>query len=344
MTHRALLLAVLTVGTCCTSLPCPAGSLDDAISQSRQTGVPLFVLATSQHCPPCRLLKRRIETEAPLQRLLDQYVAVHLDVNDPAFETWTRLHPPRRNAVPMVFIVASTGQEIYNNVGIPANPGLAELLEGGIERNRQLRQEHEAAVTRRQAEKLARQRAEDAIRARRETAAKVQQLIDQGKYGEAIAVLLPHLDEGAQPRPNAAADSSLRPIAQRLTQLGQQELTKATDQLADDRDSLFGLLGLARTRRLFGDLPTLTAGIQEAIDRARRDPRTAPLLASVQLIDRGRAAESLGHDSQAIELYREVVATYPGSLAANVCSVRLAQMAEPRTAARDDQEQGQVER
>jgi hypothetical protein len=302
-----LILFVVSV-----SQPCPAASLEEAIALSKNQGDPLFVVVTGPYCVPCKVLKHRLETEEPIRKLLDGYVGIHFDQSDPAYETWIRKYPPRGNAVPMLFIVSSTGRLIYNDSGAPRGDQLAQILKEGLRENAALRK---AA-------------SQQGWRKRKEAVSKAAKLIDSERYAEAIRTLKPHFK--APPQTPAAGDIATNPsvaeLKSRLQQRGRAELDSARQYIASDEKRLFGLLALAKTRRLFADLPEVADEIDGVWSEIRQNERHQTMLEQVDLIDRGRAAEQSGDYAAAATCYREVMDEHPDSLAAKLCSVRVHQI------------------
>jgi hypothetical protein len=264
------------------------------------------------------MLKRRLETDNDLQNLLDQYVAIHFDTEDPAFAEWSRKYPPRSAMVPMLFIVSSSGQVLYNNSGAPSGPQLPGLLQRGLQENR----------------RVAEAKSLEAAKQRRLIANAAAALVEQQKYGEAIGVLKPLLTKQTPVTPMADGDDGamLVELHSRLQQLGHTHLDKAKRYLADEQHRLFGLLALAKTRRIFGDLPGLSAAVDGLLEQVRQDPQLASGLSQAELIDRGRAAEQAGDPEAAIEIYEQVAAAYRGSLAERLCEVRIKQLTNEKVA------------
>jgi hypothetical protein len=269
------------------------------------------------------MLKHRIETEESLQELIEQFVCIHLDVNDPAFQQWSQKYPPRSSMVPMVFIVSSSGQAIYHDSGAPSSARLAEILRQGLRENSTHLEVQLARVA--QQRQLAARKAAD--------------LVDQREYREAIQVLKPYFSDDQHSQTGAAAaEDSLGAVRSRLRQLGRTYLEKASKYLSDDQNQLFGLLALAKTRRVFGELPELTAQADQLFQQVQQDSEMTDELSQAELIDRGRAAEQSGDYTAAMAIFRQTAAAYRGTLAERLCAVRLKQLAGLQVAARPDSE------
>jgi hypothetical protein len=297
-----------------------ARELAEVLEQARGSEAPILALATSPYCPPCQRLKTRLETDDELQSLVEQYVAVHFDTKDPAFAEWSRKYPPRSTMVPMLFIVSSSGQVLYNASGAPSGPRLPELLRRGLTENSRLAEAKKVAADQR----------------RQLTMNHAGTLIEQRKYAEAIRALRPLWGRQGevQPRDDDGGQDTLAKLISRLQKLGQSDLARAQQYLADEQNRLFGLLALTKARRVFRDLPEISGQADELLDRVQQDPRLAGRLGQAELIDRGRAAEQAGDHAAAVEIYRQAVATYRGSLAERLCTVRIKQLASENVASR----------
>jgi hypothetical protein len=301
--------------------PCLALSLEEVVGKAQADGKPLFVLATSRGCPPCSKLKYRLENERELRELLRRYTSIHLDIHSADFRTWSRTYRPRRSAVPMIFIVSSKGEVIYNDSGAPSGRQLPDLLKRGLRRNDSRVQEDRPEPSGEQWRAVA----------------NAAELVDQAKYAGAIQVLAPYLSEPPAPSsPAAEHDDSLAAVTSRLVQMGRERLASGQRALEDERTRLHGMLAILKARRIFGTLPELKDPFEEACQRLHEDPRTSELVPQVEWIDRGRASEQSGDYAAAMETYRQVAETFPETLGARLCRLRVQQIVGQRVAAQPD--------
>jgi hypothetical protein len=307
--------------------PCWAGGLEKAVLRAREAGAPIFAMATSSYCAPCQMLKHRLQTEEELKGLISQYVGIHFDVGDPAFRKWTSKYKPKNMAVPMVFIVTSKGELIYNESGAPDSPRMAQILREGLRRN---------------AEQAKAANSSDGWKRRTQAAREANELIEQGRYAAAIEVLKPYLTaaDSAHPPDAPADDDPVLPLQFRLQILGQEHLDGAQADLANDRRQIFGLLALVKTRRLFGELPGLGEKIDETTHQVWQNRQQVGWLEQVEMVDRGRAAEQAGDYGVAVNAYWKVLAEYPDSLTSRLCAARILQIGSERTASRIDNDGG----
>ena len=109
--------------------------LEEAVTKARRSGMPLFVVGSGENCPHCKTLKSRLESEDELKDLLKKYVPLTIDVEDPEYLVWSSLFKPSSNGIPIIFIVTSKGEQIYNRSGVPQGEELKKLLLMGIEKN-----------------------------------------------------------------------------------------------------------------------------------------------------------------------------------------------------------------
>jgi thioredoxin-related protein len=302
---------------------CGASRLDQAIAKSKETGAPMFVLVTSPYCVPCATLKRRLETEEEVQGLIGQYVGVHFDMSDPVFRQWTEKYKPRNPMVPMIFVVSSTGQLIYNDSGAPPGQKLVKLLRYGLRQNANQAKEAESP-----------EKAEMKWRA----VDKAARSVEAKQYGEAVRTLKPYLSEDGDQAAagDPSAEEPLAALRAQLRQVGQAHLDYAKTKLASEDKQLYGFLALAQTRRMFGELPELADEIEELHRQFREDEQKAEWFDQVTTIDRGRAADQAGDYRSAIARYREVMAKYPDAKASQMCAIRLQQIMGQRTASNSD--------
>jgi len=302
---------LLSIWTCA---PLGALEIDDVLKQSSGTGTPILALVTSPYCPPCQKLKYRLENDDELQSLLKQYVAIHFDTSDPAFADWSQKYPPRSKMVPMLFIVSSSGRLLYNASGAPNATQLPQLLQRGLQVNNKLTETKKRAFVLDEATTL----------------------VEQRDYAEAIRTLKPVWKKRGEPQPDDVKvdDDKIEELKTKLQEVGQSNLDRAKIYLADERHQLFGLLALAKVRREFRDMPELSAQADELLQQAQQEPQVAGQLSQAELIDRGRDAEQSGDHAAAIEIYQRAATTFRGSLAEQLCTVRIRQLEEVKVATR----------
>ena len=107
-----LVLAAVAVTLAASQAQAKGLPIDQAMTRSKKTGQPMLVLATTDTCPPCVMLKKRLESEPELQPLLSQYVCMDLKVGSTDWMVWCMKHKMGQGT-PMVWIVDADGKELY---------------------------------------------------------------------------------------------------------------------------------------------------------------------------------------------------------------------------------------
>jgi len=304
---------------------CHGAGLEAAEAEAKRTGKPLLVIGTSDACSPCKRLKSRLANEPELKALMAEYVSLELSYGSPEFRSWISRFRPKGRGIPMIFIVSSDGREIYNGSGVPRGDGLKRVLMMGVE---------QAGVSKdTQPEAFPDELIAPTQRASSELARK--------QPVRAVQTIKPYLDriEQAAVSEHPAAKSFVE-LVDRLTELGRADLEAAERKLSAKGKAYYGLLALVKTNRTYGDLPALRDDITQRLNGFRNDLQKGKLVAQAEWIDRGRAHEDHGNRQEAAHIYREVISTYPDTLAAKLCQTRIEELGGERVATRPDASAG----
>ncbi len=163
-THQArrwgLLVALLLAGTLCVSpgasgQTAPGGQaaggegepaaivpvdLVEGIAQAQSTATPLFVMLTRATCGNCNHLKGRLTADEGLRDVLAGYVVVDMDVDSPLAAQWQARFPSPGNTLPLIYVVAATGQGIKSASGPQRGEALPAMLKEGLTAAEQIHQ------------------------------------------------------------------------------------------------------------------------------------------------------------------------------------------------------------
>jgi len=319
--YLARLLLVAAVAATILSSPSAvdAAGLETAIAQSQQTGLPLFVMGTTESCGYCKQLKQRLSTEAELKPLIAQYIPLELNVSDPDFRAWSQKYKPAGNGVPMVFIVSSTGEEIHNSSGAPQGDGLKRLLMQGIQKTGGFKDLKALAAD---------------IGKLTQAIVKAKSQLERGDRDDALRTLYPYLKEWETVKNSPSpSGKELVALVEPLLTEGQAKLEEAQSQTAVKDRELLGLVTLMGVKRTYDNLPPMAAKIEAAIEEAKEKPELEPLVAQAVLIDKARSYDEANSTTAAIAAYGRVAERFPNTLAANLSQLRASQLAAQKQTA-----------
>jgi hypothetical protein len=292
-------IAVLTACGLWSSAVRAETATEQALEQSRLTGKPILAVASRETCGLCQALKRRFASEASLRPLLAEFVPLHLDVDEPAWQEWARQFPAEGNTLPFLYVIRADGEKLYAKGGAPQGAELPQMLGG-------MRQQSGTELSAKQAEKL---------QAALTTA---NEAISAGDTAKAVATIVPAAVRGSFAQPAVEATRLL----ETLTEQGKQAITEAESKLASPDTTIDGAVALVETLRVYKKLPE----VFKLANEAKRSHKEAAIkLAFVQaaMIDKGRVFESRTQTAKAIDAYRAVAAKYPDTPAAALVQARI---------------------
>lgn len=289
---------------------------------------------------------QRLTTEPALQPLLAQFVPLELKVDDPEFALWRSRYKPTGNGIPMIFIVAADGREIYNRSGAPAGDGLPGLLTTAIQQTGGFKSPGGTAVS------MSDEKLVKALTGAR-------RFLARDEPAAAIALLLPLIEDpaggspenplaavsnapGAMPPggnatglvpPGAATASEasdprnqMRKLLAELEQRAQGELTPALQDLEAAENPLVAAVRLLRVERLYGELPGIKTALADGLNRLSAGGDGETLLDQAKMIDKARQYEQRKSKRSAIAAYRKLIAAHPGTQAASLSQQRIDQL------------------
>jgi len=305
-----LVLGLAGAAVVCAAAAQGAG-LQAAVARSKQTGLPMLVIAVTDTCPHCVKLLRRLQTEPELRQLLTQYVPVEIKVGSPEWTLWTQQFKPGGQGVPLIYIVSAEGKEIYNKSGAPPGDGVKQLLAMGIEQT--------GGMKKLDAEKPG---GKDTLAG---LMRRIDALLARDKKAEVIALVAPHAEQ-------AAAHEKLGPMIQQWTKEATDELERAKTQLDSADEAVAGLVAVLATQRVYGELPGVKEPLAKLLDEVKQDAQKQGLLEQAEALDKARALEDRGSARNAAAAYRAVISKYADTPAAQLAQKRLDDLtAKPAT-------------
>lgn len=271
-------------------------------------------------------MKQRLVSDPTLQPLLAQYVPLEINVNQPEFAVWTNRYKPSGRGIPMIFIVSSEGEEIYNRSGAPQGDALVELLMRGIQETGGVKTPGAAGPGRQDNP--------------RTTLIAVRRLLARDDPAAAIELLVPAVESQPTGAPaagvaggEAAAGSrrrmdpqtQLHQLLEELEETAAGELQGAIGDLAT-QNTLVGAVRLLRVERLYGGLPAVKPSLAEAFERLLSQPDGQSLIDQARMIDKARRFEERRNTRAAVAAYHDVIAAHPQTRAAQLSQQRVQQL------------------
>lgn len=309
-------------------------SVKEAVAKAKKTGKPVLILGTSEGCSRCQALKQGLSSQTELKLLLTQYVTVEVPFAGREFkETFNAIVARDRKfnqpiGAPSVFLLTAAGETVYAGPnqasGMTAGDELKKLLIEGIGKNGGVRASSEAAAS-------SAERAFDVRQARK--------LLDDKQAVQAALLVAKHIPTGTQSDEQVAAilkltglslakskaEAELDALVKQLSQAG-ESLVAAALARTGSGDATRGAVQLAELNRAFGKFPSLAEPLAKAWKEVDAKSSVPKLREQAELIDLARAAESEQDLPRSIAAYEEVVATYPGTQAAELSQLRIKQL------------------
>jgi hypothetical protein len=311
-------------------------SVQEAASEATKTGKPLIVLGTSATCSRCQALKQGLSSNPELKLLLTQYVTVEVPFAGREFKEAFQAIVARDKkfnqpiGAPSVFLFTAAGETVYAGPnqasGMAAGDELKKLLIEGIGKNGGVRSpalefanksSAEQAADLRQARKLLSEK--QVVPAALLVARHIQPAAESDEQIAAVVKLT------GLPLAKSNSEAELDALVKQLSGPG-QSLVQAALAQASSGDATRGAVQLAELDRAFGKFPALAEPLAAAWKETEAKANVPQLREQAELIDKARAAESEQDLPRAIAAYEEVVATYPGTQAAELSQQRLKQL------------------
>jgi thioredoxin-related protein len=309
-------------------------SVKEAMADAKRTGKPVLILGISEGCSRCQALKQGLSSQTELKLLLTQYVTVEVPFAGREFKEIFNAIVARDKkfnqaiGAPSVFLLTAAGETVYagpnHSGGMAAGEELKKLLVEGIGRNGGVRASVERAAPSaervtdlRQARKLLADK--QAVRAALLVAKYIPAETDTDEQVAELVKLT------GLSRAKSKEEAELDGLTEQLSQAG-QSLIEAAVTRTGSGDATRGAVQLAELNRAFGKFPSLAEPLAMAWKKMEVKSSVPNLREQAELIDKARAAENEKDLPRSIAAYEEVVATYPGTQAAELSQVRINQL------------------
>ena len=109
-------------------------SVSQAISMSQDTGKPIFAVAGASYCPSCVILMNTLNTDESLRPYIEQFVPLKISSESDDYQRWKQFFPPKKSAIPALFIVSPQGKEFYSAVGALPTQSLQKVMLSSLEK------------------------------------------------------------------------------------------------------------------------------------------------------------------------------------------------------------------
>lgn len=92
-------------------------TMEQNLAQSRRTGRPIMVVATRATCQPCQSMKLRLMNDPSLEEFRRTFLIAPMDLVDSDFQWVSTRYPVPFDMVPMVYVIAPSGELLYAKAG-----------------------------------------------------------------------------------------------------------------------------------------------------------------------------------------------------------------------------------
>lgn len=324
----------------------PTATFSEAMTRAKRSSQPLIVFGMSEGCGYCMALKQGMASQPDLKLLLSQYVSIEVPFGGSEFkdifydvtrrEETIRKEGKYRQSIgaPSVFIFTSAGDTVYFGPdrigGIQPGDEFKKLLIQGIEKNGGLRTSPKTLPSPDLAADVA----------------KARKLFSDGKPLAAAAILSKYLavensvddknDELTELTKFTGLKVTKPKTQEQLENLVQQvcekglSLVREAVAAPDANDGIPAAVQLVELERVFSGYPSFAGKFDAAWQQLLAKAKGPNLKEQAALIDQARQAESDANPDEAIAAYELVSATYPGTKAADLSQLRVAQLRAPK--------------
>lgn len=107
-------------------------SIDNALRISRQTGKPIFAIASRKVCAPCQLLKSRVANLFRNSPKSDQVVYLRVDLDEQAWTQWSSKFPHQGRMLPIVYLIRADERQMYGQSNTLPGDQLEKFIKQGV--------------------------------------------------------------------------------------------------------------------------------------------------------------------------------------------------------------------
>lgn len=296
----ALGLGLVWMSSAIAAVPQPTEQLpiQSAIGRAKQSGLPMLVVGTTEHCPYCVKLRTMLSTDPELKQLMPQYVPIELKVDTPDWEYWTKSFKPAGSGVPMIYIVSAAGKQLYNQAGLPQGDELKKVLLQGIAQTggpKKIGPQHDAMLT---------------------ASKKIDFLLQHNKKAEAIAMAAKHAS-------STNSGDKLAGLIHDWTHEATEQLKTANADLKSTDKAVEAVVAAMAVQRTYGALPEVKEAVKSFVADVQKKKQGADLLEQARALDKGRVLEERDSKRAAATAYQAVITQYPDTPAARLAQQRL---------------------
>jgi len=282
-----------------------------AIQQSKKTGRPIFAVAGASYCPACKQLLNTLNTEQSLRPFLNQFVPLKIDAQSDDYQRWKKFFPPKRAAIPALYIVSSQGEQLYGAVGSLPEKSLKKVMLASLE-------------------KAGRYPSDDDWAKIGTTLKSAELALTEQKHAAAIALLEPLLANLETVGELAALSEPGQKASEQLQQFADQQRSALDAALGEfaRRADFETALQVATSEQICEMFPSMRGEVKLAVKKAVRKPDERKLLRQASELSQ---AESLGTDDEksrrkAERALERIAKRYPQTEAAARAERKLAQL------------------
>ncbi|MEM8944100.1 MAG: thioredoxin family protein [Planctomycetota bacterium] len=287
------------VATILLSVEATAASVAQAIQQSQRTGKPIFAVAGASYCPSCVRLMKTLNTDESLRPYIEQFIPLKIDAQSDDYKRWKQFFPPKKSAIPALFIVTPRGEEVYSAVGALPTTRLRKVMLTSLEKA-------ERYPTKEQWSEIG------------ETFDLARRSLDEGDYDQAAELLLPTLETLARMGSLLQLGDEGSQIVATIDELAakQRTLLEGSLQVLISKGDLESALEVASLEQMLGALAQQHKTVTVEINRQVRDAEQKKTLRQARELRQAKVLALQSNAKQqrkAAAIYKRIVKRYPDS-------------------------------
>ena len=275
-------------------------NVTQAIHQAQKTGRPIFAVAGASYCPACRKLLNTLNTEESLRPFLTQFVPLKISTESDDYQRWKKFFPPKRAAIPALYIVSAQGEQLYGAVGALPEQSLKKVMLDSLE-------------------KAGRYPSPDQWKKLGQSLEEADQALEENQTEKALEILEPLLDGLANFGSLAALSEAGQKASGEIEAFAKRrraELDKSIQVFAS-QDNLDSALKVAQGERICGMFPSLQDEVKLAVKKSAKTSDQRKLLRQASELLQAEAL--LGEEKsrrKAVRALERIAKRYPQTEAA----------------------------